>query len=191
MKYYKAFDSKLKCRGLQFEVGQEYEGFRFDCCTNILAYLRFTNTNRDSRFCEVEPLGEIKKYNDHFIQCSKIKIVRELDDIKLNGTIVDNYGDKRTYVNGLLNSIDDEPALVTSKGDKVWYKSGMVYRDSDKPSWIDYEGNQYWVRHSNIIITGKSPFYIKGDLYRKNGKPTIIDVNGNDISPKRWCCLIQ
>ena len=86
MKYYKAFDKDLKCRGMQYEIGKEYEfngkpipcwhGFHF--CKSIVDVYRFYDMSEKTRVCEVKPLGDIVT-NDKIKYCTnKIKIVREI-----------------------------------------------------------------------------------------------------------------
>ena len=100
MKGYKAFDSDLTCRDMQYEVGKEYthdgdislceQGFHFcEKLTNCYQYYK-----RGSRVCDVEAVGKVetdgtKSVTDH------IRIVRELtrDEIAaLENTGKDNTG---------------------------------------------------------------------------------------------------
>ena len=93
MKTYKGFKKDLTCRGFQYEVGKEYEikgelkmcenGFHA-CESPIEVFDHYDMI--DSRFCEVDQSGEIKKEESTKICSSKIKIVAELklaDMIKL------------------------------------------------------------------------------------------------------------
>ena len=67
MKGYKAFNSDLTCRGMQYEVGKEYvfdgkpipcrQGFHF--CETIADCYEFYPMSDDTRICEVEATGEI------------------------------------------------------------------------------------------------------------------------------------
>ncbi len=67
--HYKAFDNDLRCRGLQFTVGEttSVEGEiemcenRIHCCKQALSCLQYYP--RDSRFCEV--LDDYKREQDY------------------------------------------------------------------------------------------------------------------------------
>ena len=99
VKAYKGFDSELKCRDFQYEVGNEYEmEGEIDCChrgfhacESPLEVLRYYFLDKDAgfcRFCEVEQSGKMDKDDDGStkIASSKIKIKAELkftDLIKL------------------------------------------------------------------------------------------------------------
>ena len=83
VKGYKAFDSDLTCRDMQYEVGKEYthdgdillckQGFHF--CKQLIACYQYYNFK--SRICEVEALGEVKT-DDTKSVTDHIRIVREL-----------------------------------------------------------------------------------------------------------------
>ena len=91
---YKGFDSDLKCRGFQYEVGKEYDtdkaiscktGFHF--CENpfdVFNYYAPSDEKGMSRFCEVEGSGEFDKSGNDKVACTHIKINAE---IGLNGLI--------------------------------------------------------------------------------------------------------
>jgi hypothetical protein len=88
MKGYKAFDSSLKCRGFQYEIGKMYEidgplvlclhGFHF--CKEIASVYKYYSKSDTIRICEVAALGEIKT-DDGIKYCTdRIKIVREITE---------------------------------------------------------------------------------------------------------------
>ena len=100
VKGYKAFDSDLTCRDMQYEVGKEYthdgdislckQGFHF--CEKLTDCYKFYN--RGSRVCEVEAVGEIKTDGTKSVT-DHIRIVCELtrDEIAaLENTGKDNTG---------------------------------------------------------------------------------------------------
>ena len=89
---YKGFDKDLKCRGFQYEIGNDYEqegkvqccerGFHF--CENPFDVFRYYSPS-DSRYCEVEGYGNADKANDDSkVATSNIHISAE---IGLNGLI--------------------------------------------------------------------------------------------------------
>ena len=89
---YKGFDKDLKCRGLQYEVGKEYElpgGKTVSVCSKgfhacespleVLDYYFMDGYANLSRFCEVEQSGEFSKEVDSTkVASSKIKIKKEI-----------------------------------------------------------------------------------------------------------------
>ena len=100
MKGYKAFDSDLTCRGMQYEVGKEYthdgdislceQGFHF--CEQLTDCYQYYNSK--SRICEVEALGEVKT-DDTKSVTDHIRIMRELtreEIVALANVGVDNTG---------------------------------------------------------------------------------------------------
>ena len=118
--YIKGFDKDLKCKGMQFEVGKEYETGASDdelkCCTDTV--IHFCDSLRDvhgyyevdatNRFCEVEPLGKIVREDDK-LGTNKIRIVREIVGDELNnlkGLINGNTGlfNSGDYNSGNWNS---------------------------------------------------------------------------------------
>ena len=88
IKMFKGFDKDLKCRGFQYEIGQEYredkadlcnEGFH--ACENPLDVFNYYAPKDGNRFCEVE-LDEVTDQKDgsDSKRCGKvIKIGAELD----------------------------------------------------------------------------------------------------------------
>lgn len=49
----------------------------------------------------------------------------------------------RTYINGLLHSVDDQPCVVNCYK-KEWRKMGKLHRFGDKPAVIYENGNKFW-----------------------------------------------
>ena len=86
MKGYKAFDKDLRCRDMQYEIGQTYEmdgkiepcerGFHF--CKSLANCYSFYPTTEDTRICEVTALGDVKTDDEVKYCTNKIKIGREV-----------------------------------------------------------------------------------------------------------------
>ena len=90
MKYYKAMNKDMSCRGFQYEIGKTYNlrrnqnlelckrGFHFcDILANCFNYYEKYN----SIICEVEPLGRIiHSENENKLVTDRIKIVRQLSN---------------------------------------------------------------------------------------------------------------
>ena len=83
---YKGFDKDLKCRGFKYEIGKEYtaEGEiracenGFHACAVPLDAMSYYPPG-DSRYCEVEQSGEIRKgKDDSKVASQKIKIGAEI-----------------------------------------------------------------------------------------------------------------
>ena len=87
MKGYKGFNSKLQCRGFQYEIGKDYVEERAKCCDtgfhfceNPLDVFSYYSP-ADSRYCEVEGGGEIDKNdqrNDTKVAAASIHIGLEV-----------------------------------------------------------------------------------------------------------------
>ena len=129
MKYYKAFNENLQCRGFQYEVGETYElekgkklgickcGFHF--CKTVTDCFDYYPKNKATRFCEVEPLGKIVEEGNKFAT-DKIKIIRELTEEEINnGNVgVNNVGwcNEGDYNKGDYNKGDSNKG-DSNKGD--------------------------------------------------------------------------
>jgi hypothetical protein len=107
VKGYKGLDKNLRCRGMQYEIGQTYEmakspsicnwGFHF--CEKVADVHEYYNL-RDNRICEIEALGEIVKKGNKSVT-NKIKIIRELSREEIRS--LGNTGNENT---GYRNSGD-------------------------------------------------------------------------------------
>lgn len=105
MRGYKAFNKDLKCRDMQYEIGKEYvfegepipckQGFHF--CETIGDCYSFYQKNENTRICEIEATGEIKKDELKYIT-NKIKIIKEITKENIR------KGNIGKYNTGYLNS---------------------------------------------------------------------------------------
>lgn len=49
-----------------------------------------------------------------------------------------------TYLNGILHSFDDQPAVTDLNGKRMWYQHGKLHRDNDLPAVIYANGDCIW-----------------------------------------------
>ncbi|MBQ2174839.1 MAG: hypothetical protein II453_07220 [Alphaproteobacteria bacterium] len=101
MRGYKAFNSDLTCRGMQYEVGKEYkfngepipcrQGFHF--CETIADCYEFYPMRDDTRICEVEATGEVIAEGVKRVT-NVIKILAEItcDNLRKGNTGASNSG---------------------------------------------------------------------------------------------------
>ena len=68
-----------------------------------------------------------------------------------------------TYLNGILHSFDDRPAVITASGNRGWYRNGKLHRENG-PAVIRSDGTYEW--------------YINGKLHRENDLPAIMWSDG-------------
>ena len=88
MEGYKAFDKNLKCRGMQYEIGKEYElgetpipcqrGYHF--CKTVADCYGFYDRTEETRICKVEAYGEVKTDDEVKYCTDKIRILEEVED---------------------------------------------------------------------------------------------------------------
>lgn len=75
--------------------------------------------------------------------------------------IVEPSGDIVTKLNGKLHSFDDKPAIINIYGDKYWYENGLLHRDANDlssansslfalPAIIYNNGDEYYYRHGKL-----------------------------------------
>ena len=90
MKYYKAMNKDMSCRGFQYEVGGIYElpkDVKLELCQNGFHFCDILSScfnyyiKSKCIICEVEPLGKVihDEYTNKLVT-DKIKIVRQLSD---------------------------------------------------------------------------------------------------------------
>ena len=81
-----------------------------------------------------------------------------------DGWFTDKYTNtQRHYVNGMINSVDDKPAVVHEDGDTIWYKDDKIHRDNG-PAYISPR-------------IGYKGWYKNGKRHREDG-PAIINPTG-------------
>ena len=114
MKCYKGFDKDLKCRGFQYEIGEEYEENAadichkgFHACENPMDVFGYYNP-ADSRYCEVDLDTNEQTEEDSKRVGKKIKIETE---IGLSGLI-------QAGVKFILEKVDFKSAKENNTGDR-------------------------------------------------------------------------
>ncbi|MDT3387627.1 MAG: hypothetical protein LIR46_07715 [Bacteroidota bacterium] len=126
MRGYKAFNRDLTCRDKQYEIGKEYvfdgepilcfQGFHF--CESIVDCYGYYQMNDNTRICEVEATGDIKKDGTKYVT-NKIKILAEITNENLR------KGNTGTYNSGYFNTGTCNSGLCnTGTGNSDSYNSG-------------------------------------------------------------------
>ena len=114
---YKGFDSSLRCRGFQYEVGKDYEQEgNIKCCENGFHACEFPYDvfsyyapGENSRYCIVTQSGEMdKNEGDSKVASSKIHIETE---IGLDGII-------KAGVKFILDKVNWKDKKATNTGDQ-------------------------------------------------------------------------
>ena len=94
-----------------------------------------------------------------------------------NGLVVDEYGNRRWFVNGMLHRTDG-PAIEWRDGDRWWYKDGQLHRE-DGPAVERANGDRKWYRNDRLHRTdGPAIEFTNGDLW--------WHWRGGRYSFKRW-----
>ena len=128
MKGYKGFNSDLKCRDKQYEVGKTYhQGGEIELCRNGIHFCKNLKDvfqyYPDGRYCEVEASGTILTDEDKFVT-SDITIIRELDTIEVNRLCYGfGYGDGDGYGNGNGYGYGNSLGIGNGRGDGYSYDS--------------------------------------------------------------------
>ena len=191
IKGFKGFDKDLKCRGYQYEVGQDFQeegkievcskGFHF--CENpfdVFSYYPPSAENGINRYCVVEGGGSIDKYSDDTkIACSKLHISAEiglkglveagikfiLDKVNWKDCKESNTGDQSAaQVSG-----KDSIAIVTGKDSKAKGSIGCWIVLTERGDW---DGNTYPIKEVKAVKVDGG--LIKPDTYYKLDNGVII-----------------
>ena len=133
MEGYKAFDKNLQCRGMQYEIGKEYElgetpipcqrGYHF--CKTVADCYNFYDRTEETRICKVEAFGEIQT-DDEIKYCTdKIRILEEVEDPrKASNTSESSSG----YCNSGYRNSGDRNSGDWNSGD---WNSGIFCTEKD------------------------------------------------------------
>ena len=145
MKGYKAFDENLKCRDMQYEIGQTYKmdgeikpcerGFHF--CKSLVDCYKFYPTTETTRICKVTALGDVKTDDEIKYCTNKIKIGREVkkprekSNISLNSSGYCNSGDWNSgdWNSGVFCTAKKTTIRIFDK-DSDWTIDDWLYSDA-------------------------------------------------------------
>ena len=164
MKGYKAFNSDLTCRGMQYEIGKEYkfdgepipcrQGFHF--CETIADCYEFYPMNDNTRICEVEATGDIAKDGVKRVT-NVIKILAEItcDNLRKGNTGTSNSGYRNSgdSNSGVWNSGNSNSGDWNS-GD--WNSGYSNSGDSNSGNRNSGDWNSGY-RSSGVFCTEKQP----------------------------------
>lgn len=200
IKGFKGFDKDLKCRGYQYEVGQDFQeegkieacskGFHF--CENpfdVFSYYPPSAENGINRYCVVEGGGSIDKDSDDTkIACSKLHISAEiglkglveagvkfiLDKVNWKDCKESNTGNYSAATN-----TGDRSAAEVSGKDSIAIVTGKDSKAKGSIGcWIvltergDWDGNTYPIKEVKAVkVDGE---LIKPDTYYKLNYGKII-----------------
>ena len=154
MRGYKAFNSDLTCRGMQYEIGKEYkfdsepvpyrQGYHF--CETISDCYEFYPMEDDTRICEVEALGEITQEGVKFVT----NYIKVLDEVTGENLKKGNTGSRNS---GYRNSGDRNSGYRNS-GDWNSGDWNSGYRNSGYRNSGDWNSGD---RNSGVFCTEKQP----------------------------------
>ena len=174
--YIKGFDTELKCRGFQFEIGETYKiehtepmklctNTVFHFCDSLSKVHQFYNVDRDNRFCVIEALGEVitdgsKCGSDH------IRIIRELTEEELKimtgringnaGLFNSGYRNSGDMNSGDRNSGDMNSGYMNSGYMNSGYMNSGYMNSGDRNSGIANKCNE-----SNGVFCNESDMNIR------------------------------
>lgn len=131
MKAYKGFDRNLKCRGFQYEVGQEYMEEKaeicksgFHACENPMDVLKYYNP-ANSRFCEVDLQGNGQKSDDSKIAGKRIKVLEEIGLPDLIKAGVEHIKKHVDWNNDAATNTGDRSAATVEGAESIAIAAGM------------------------------------------------------------------
>lgn len=94
-------------------------------------------------------------------------------------------GYKRSYIKGKLESINDQPSVISPDGTKEWHHKNLLHRRNDLPALEKSDGTKEWYKNNKLHRKGKPAkinprgkyYYKEGKLHRRGG-PAIKLKNG-------------
>ena len=189
---YKGFDKDLKCRGFQYEIGNDYKqegkvkccerGFHF--CENPFDVFRYYSPS-DSRYCEVEGDGIADKANDDSkVATSHIHISAE---IGLNGLI-------KAGVKFILDKVNFKDSKSTNTGNysaatNTGYHSAATVEGKESVAIVTgKDGRARGVLGSWIVLTERGD--LDGNIYPINDVKA-FKVDGVNIKENTFYRLVD
>ena len=158
MKYYKAMNKDMSCRGFQYEIGGIYElpkDVKLELCQNGFHFCDILSScfkyyfKDECIICEIEPLGKIiHDKNENKLVTDKIKIVRQLSDEEIK---------KEQYV------IQDGIEII---GDGCFYKCTDL-KEITIPNSVTYIGKNAFAYCTDLkeVNIPDSVIYIGNDCF--------------------------
>ena len=198
---YKGFDSSLRCRGFQYEVGKDYEQEgNIKCCENGFHACEFPYDvfsyyapGENSRYCIVTQSGEMdKNEGDSKVASSKIHIETE---IGLDGII-------KAGVKFILDKVNWKDKKATNTGDysaatNTGYQSVAVSTGGFSTAKVSGKGSVAVVTGRDSKAAGALGDWIvlterydwKWDYQIKDVKAFMVD--GEKIQPNTFYKLVD
>lgn len=71
-------------------------------------------------------------------------------------TSFESHKRKVTYINGIIHSIHDNPAVIIYGDDnhciKIWYQNGIIARNNNYSIYLSYINSQEWYWYTNLTL---------------------------------------
>ena len=190
IKSYKGFNPDFTCRGMQYEVGKEYEMPEegINCCIQgfhacespleVLDHYFFTDNGEMCRFAEVEQSGKIdREENSTKICSSKIKVKAELKFEDLVRAGVEWLKEVTKFDNSVTTDNGENSAKIGSSGyyakidstgeDSVICCAGHDSRVKAKlGSWVTLSEWKYDSAKKRNVPVKVFSFQIDGETYK-------------------------
>ena len=203
MEGYKAFDKNLKCRGMQYEIGKEYElgetpipcqrGYHF--CKTVADCYNFYDRTEETRICKVEAFGEIQT-DDEIKYCTdKIRILEEVEDPRKASNTSEsssgycNSGDRNSgdmnsgYRNSGYRNSGDRNSGDMNSGDM---NSGYMNSGDRNSGYMNSGDRNSGYRNSGDRNSGDMNSGDRNSGYRNSGDRNSGDMNSGDMNSGDW-----
>ena len=181
MRGYKAFNSDLTCRDMQYEIGKEYkfdgepipcrQGFHF--CETIADCYEFYPMSDNTRICEVEATGEVIEEGVKRVT-NVIKILAEItcDNLRKGNTGTRNSGNRNS---GDWNSGDSNSGNRNSGNRNSGYSNSGDWNSGDRNSgnWNSGYRNSGYSNSGNRNSGDWNSGNFSSGVFNTEKKPTI------------------
>lgn len=162
MKGYKAFDENLKCKNVQFKVGEITSASgKLEICNNGLHFCEqlrsvynYYPKNYNTRICEVEALTEVQTKEDKSCTLS-LKIIRELSKEEIKSLTDDLKFNSGHYNSGRYNSGHSNSGYYNSVKSKIkmFNKETDLFHDSEIIVKFNNIVDKYWKPHLTYVLS--------------------------------------